>query len=133
MPLPDFFAFLDESLAGIRTDEPEVHCALTQSLGRLRARLVSDGVAVVVWLDSNSWRMDPGDREADIEVAFNRQTILDLIDGCLTLEEAILREQLLIFGSVDKVETFNDAFLIYIEGLIRMPGTAALVRRYRQQ
>ena len=133
MPPPDFFRLLRESLEGIRMDEPEVHRALTRSLGRLRARLVSDGAACVVWLEFDAWRMDPGDCDADIEVAFDRQIILDLIDGRLTLEDAILGEQLLIFGSVDKVEAFSDALLIYIEGLIRMPGTPALLRGYRQQ
>jgi hypothetical protein len=133
MPPPDFYRFLDRSLNELRVDEPDVHNALARSMGDLRARLVADGTVRTVWLESpDSW-MYEGKSEADIEVAFDRRVILDLIDGRVTLERAIFQERLRMRGSADAVQRFHDVLLIYLEGLIRMPGTSSLLKGYREE
>jgi hypothetical protein len=133
MPQPDFFAFLAESLEAIRMEEPEAHLALTRSIDRLRARLVSDGTVAVLRFESRDWRIELGAFDADIEVGFDREVTLDLIAGRLTLEDAIMSERLRIFGAADKINVFYDALLIYIEGMIRAPRSGALLKRYCRQ
>lgn len=127
---PDFFVFLSESLQEIRVCEPEVDRAIELSLGSLRAQLATEGVSLVVSRDAGGWRMEQGCSKADVRIAFNRQIVLDLIGGATTLNQAILDERLSIFGPVDKVARFYDVLLIYVEGLLRAPGTPALLKRY---
>ena len=131
MARPDFFAFLGNSLQGLSAEEPEAHRSLARAMGDLRAQLTTDGKVCSLSLDSLAWTMYYDDIKVDIEVAFDRQIVLDLIDGLLSLEDAILQERLRMQGSVTAIERFYDALMIYLEGLMRVPGTRALLEAYR--
>jgi hypothetical protein len=131
MPPADFFVFLRKSLSCIADEEPDAHRALTAAMGSMRARLVADGVARIILFDPPDWKIYAGPSEADLEVAFDRQIIMDLIDGRLTMEDAIYQERLRMRGSVETIERFHGALLIYLEGLIRTPGAAVMLESYR--
>jgi len=133
MPPPDFFTFLRTSLSVLSEEEPEAHRALAAALGNLRARLVADGVARTIRLDSLDWTIYSEASDADLEVAFDRRTILDLIEGSLTIEDAISRERLMMRGPVETIERFHSALMIYLEGLIRAPGTRAILKDYQME
>jgi hypothetical protein len=128
--LPDFFCFLSESLQEIRSSEPDVDRAIELSLGSLRARLVTEGVSFVVSRVPGGWRIEQTCAQADVHLIFDKGIVLDLIGGAVTLNQAILDERLSMFGSVDKIARFYDVLLIYVEGLLRAPGTSALLGRY---
>ena len=132
MPSADFFTFLHASLSVLAKEESEAHSALVAAFGPLRARLVADGVAASIWLDSSEWTIYRGSTNADLEVAFNRPIILDLIDGRLTMHDAINRERLKLRGSPEAIECFYDALTIYLEGLMRAPGALAILKDYRE-
>jgi len=133
MPSADFFSYLRDSLAVLEEEASEAHGALAAALGDLRARLVADGVARSIWLESSGWRIYPGPAEADLEVTFDRQIILDLIDGRTKIHDAIDRERLRLRGRVQAIERFHGALMIYLEGLMRAPGAAALLKDYREE
>jgi hypothetical protein len=127
---PDFRNFLEESLSDISLNEPEAHSALREALGSLSARLTSENGAFTIAASDAGWTFGEGD--ADVAVAFDAATVLDLVDGALTLTEAIEAERLRIIGSVAAVAAFYDALLVYLEGLLRAPGAPELLRRYRE-
>ena len=128
---PDFRSFLEQSLADIALNEPEADRALREALGPLRARLASEDGAFTIATSGHGWIL--GDEAAaDVAVAFEAGVLLDLIEGGLTLTEAIEAERLRIVGSVAAVAAFYDALLIYLEGLLRAPGAPDLLRRYRE-
>ena len=133
MPPADFFTFLRTSLSCIAAEEPDGHRALTAAMGRMRVRLVADGVARIIRFDFPDWAIYPEVSEAaDLEVAFDREIIMDLIDGRLTMEDAIYQERLRMRGSVETIERFHGALMIYLEGLIRTPGAPAMLEVYRE-
>jgi hypothetical protein len=132
MPSADFFTFLRTSLSRITAEEPDAHRALVGAMGKLRARLVADGVARIIRFDFPDWMICPGESETDLEVAFDREIIMDLIDGRLTMEDAIYQERLHMRGSVETIERFHGALMIYLEGLIRTPEAAVLLESYRR-
>jgi hypothetical protein len=127
----NFRAFLQESLSELERTEPDVDRALREALGSLRARLTTEGASLVISSDVTGWRISEDMPATDVDVAFDDQIIIDLIEGELTLNDAISRERLRISGSVDKVANFHDALLVYLEGLIRARGTPEILRRYR--
>jgi hypothetical protein len=131
MPPADFFTFLHASLSRMAAEEPDVHRSLAAMMDNLRARLVADGDARIIRFDVPGWRICAGTSEVDLEVAFDRKIIMDLIEGRLTMEDAIYQERLRVHGAVDSIERFHDALLIYLEGLIRTPGAAAMLENYR--
>jgi hypothetical protein len=133
MPPPDFFIFLRTSLSVLSEEEPEAHRALAAALGNLKARLVADGVARTIRVDSLDWTIYSGVGDADLEVAFDRRSILDLIGGSLTMEDAISLERLRMRGPVETIERFHRALMIYLEGLIRAPGTRAILIDYQME
>jgi hypothetical protein len=131
MPSADFFTFLRTSLSRIAAEEPDAHRALVGAMGNLRARLVADGVARTIRFDFPDWTIYAGESETDLEVAFDREIIMDLIDGRLTMEDAIYQERLRMRGSVETIERFHGALMIYLEGLIRTPEAPVLLESYR--
>jgi hypothetical protein len=132
MPSADFFSFLLTSLSRIAAAEPDAHRSLTDAMGSMRVRLVADGVARIVRFDFPDWRIYAEVSEADLEVALDREIIMDLIDGRLTMEDAIYQERLRVRGSVETIERFHGVLMIYLEGLIRTPEAPVLLESYRR-
>jgi hypothetical protein len=126
---PDFFGFLLRSLEEIGASEPEADLALALSLGPLRARITANGESFILARDAARWRIEASS-QADVHVSFDSHAVSDLIAGAVTLNEAILEERIAIVGPVDKVARFHDALVIYLEGLLRAPGTAQLLEQY---
>jgi len=128
---PDFRSFLEESLSDIALNEPEANQALRAALGPLSARLASEDGAFTIAAADAGWTF--GDETvADVAVGFDVAVLIGLVEGELTLTEAIETERLRIVGSVASVAAFHDALLIYLEGLLRAPGAPELLRRYRE-
>jgi hypothetical protein len=132
MPSADFFGFLRTSLSRLAAEVPDAHRALAGAMGNLRARLVADGVARTIRFDLSDWTIYAEDSDADLEVSFDREIIMDLIDGRLTMEDAIYQERLRMRGSVETIERFHGALMIYLEALIRTPGAPAMLESYRE-
>jgi hypothetical protein len=128
----DFFGFLRTSLSRLAAEVPDAHRALAGAMGNLRARLVADGVARTIRFDFSDWTIYAEDSDVDLEVSFDREIIVDLIDGNLTMEDAIYRERLRMRGPIERIERFYDALLIYLEALTRTSGAPAMLQSYRQ-
>jgi hypothetical protein len=129
---PDFFRFLRRALALIAADQPDAHLALITAMGRMRARLVANGEMGDVWFDPPDWMIGVSDRRADLEVSFDREVILDLVAGRLTLADAVDQERLRLLGAVEMIESFHAALLTFLEGLVRTSAAPAILKEYRQ-
>ena len=91
-------SFLEDALGEIARSEPEADRALRAALRGLRARLSDGALSFVLQADGEGWRFCDGAGTADIAVAFDEAVILDLIEGALTLNEAILGERITYLG-----------------------------------
>lgn len=125
-------SFLEDALGEIARSEPEADRALRAALRGLRARLSDGALSFVLQADGEGWRFCDGAGTADIAVAFDEAVILDLIEGALTLNEAILGERIIVFGPIDNICKFYDALFVFLEGLLRASGAPALLERFRR-
>lgn len=128
----DVRSFLEDALGEIARSEPEADRALRAALRGLRARLSDGARSFVLQADGEGWRFCDGAGTADIAVAFDEAVILDLIEGALTLNEAILGERITVFGPIDNICQFYDALFIFLEGLLRASGAPMLLERFRK-
>ena len=134
MPAADsFFAFLAQSMRILEKEAPERYASLSLAMGDMQAQLTANGSARIVRFDGSRFVLEREDVKADVDVEFASDTILDLVDGELSLEEAINSEVLWIRGAVEVVENFYDAVLIYIDGAMRSPGFLNLLKEFRRQ
>jgi hypothetical protein len=63
-------------------------------------------------------------------VISDRQAILDVVDGAVTLERAVLEDRIVLLGSVPDLVRFHDGLRIYLSGAVRAPGFAILLDEY---
>jgi hypothetical protein len=128
----DARSFLEDALGEIARSEPEADRALRAALRGLTARLSDGARSFVLQAGGEGWCFCDGERTADIVVAFDEAVILDLIEGVLTLHEAILGERIIVFGPIDNICKFYDALFVFLEGLLRASGASALLERFRK-
>ena len=134
MPATDsFFRFLAQSMRVLENEAPGRYQSLTMALGGMQAQLTADGSARVVRFEGSRFVLKNESGDVDVDVVFTSDTILGLIDGELSLEEAINNETLWIRGAVEIVEQFYDAVLVYVDGAIRSPGFLNLLKDFRRQ
>ena len=128
----DFFDYMRRSLSLIATEQPLAHRALTAAVGSMRVRLVANGLSRDVWFEPPEWVISPNGDLVDVEVTFDRDVILDLVDGHLTLAVAIEQERLGLRGVLGRIEAFHAALLIFLEGLVRTSEAPRMLQEYRQ-
>jgi len=75
------------------------------------------------------WR--EADLSEDVEVGLDKPILLDLVDGRVTLEDALLEERLRLRGSLDALVEFDEALYIYLGGAVRCPSFPELYAEYR--
>ncbi len=129
MARADFFAFLQDSLACLAAEEPQAHRALADAIGPMRLTLVAGGDARTIRCESDGWTL--ADREVGPTIEFDHQCILDLVDGRVTLHEAIAADRLRMSAPMADLERLHAALLIFIEGMLRAPAAPSMLERYR--
>lgn len=130
MPPPDVFSLMRRTLDTLAAEAPEAEAALRIAVGPIRTRLATEGRARIFHLRPEGFALDEAPGAADVEIAFDRTIVLDLAEGRLTLEEALLADRLHATGTVGAVTRLHEALMIYLEGLLRSPGAAALYDEY---
>lgn len=130
MPRHDVFDLMQRSLAAIAVEAPQADAALRKAIGPLRTLFATEGRARLLHLTSQGFALDESAQEADVEIGFDRAIVLDLAEGRLTLEEALIADRLHARGQVAEVTRLHEALMIYLEGLLRAPAAAALYDAY---
>lgn len=110
---------------------PSAHQAVCAAAGELSARLIACGRARVLTFHGSVPVFEP-DRAADVEVVFDNQVVLDLIDGEVSLEDALCLDRLQIRGTPAAVERLHTALMIYLDGVIRVSECLALLEGFRE-
>jgi len=131
MPERDFFDFLATSMTVLEREAPVGYRALESRLSGLRARLESGGVRRVVSFDRSRFLLGDDSGSPDVDAAFERGVVLELVDGATSLDQAILDDKLRVRGAVEAVERFYDGICLYVDAAVRSPGFVPLLERYR--
>jgi hypothetical protein len=132
MSSADFGDFLGRSLALLADEQPRSHARLCTHMAGRAVRFEVDGRAVLVRFARGGARIerDGADPEATI-ARLDRTTILDLVDGVVSLPDAILADRFHLRAELDDVARFHEALLAYLRGALRCPGFPALMDAYR--
>lgn len=102
------------------------------AVGSRRARIRLDEEAVDAEFGAGGGLLvtDPAG-EVDGEGAADRATVLDLLDGHVEVEDAILDGRLHVTGAVDDVARIFAAIEILLDGSARAPALQRLARDFR--
>lgn len=133
MPETVFARSLLRSLATIRRDVPWLYVQMREALGDRRVRLRVDGEALDLTGGEDDVTAQPPSEEADVIAVSTTQHILRVLDGELTLEEAILADEIEIYGEVESILRFHDALRLYVQGAVRSPRVPGQLRRLREE
>ncbi len=131
MPHLDFFEYLVRSVEALRADTPLAYRRFHNQFAPLRACLTAGTDTRTVWLENNRLVLAAGAHTAAIEARFAIDTIGALVDGELTLLDAVLDGQLWLRGRPEHVERFFDAFATFITGSMRSHAMQQLMYAFR--
>ncbi|MFT3772742.1 MAG: hypothetical protein QM820_45715 [Minicystis sp.] len=131
MPERAFADYLRSSLAQIERDVPAIHDLVRRCLGRLALRIEVDAEAVTV-RDDGARLAIGSEAEADVVARTGRRAIVALVDGELSLEEAVSRGDVDLVGEVGHLLAGLDALVAYLNGAARCPELLDLMDEFRR-
>jgi hypothetical protein len=131
MPPTDFFWFLSQSIDLLEKESSQNYSQLAAELNGLRASISAGEDRRLICFDEGRFFIDADAENHDIEVVCGTHTILELLDGKYSLEQALLDEVLFIKGNVGILGKFSNALSIYCNGALRSPGFLGLLSQYR--
>jgi hypothetical protein len=102
-------------------------------LGELRGRIVLDGEAADLAFDGDAIVVRAADPDAPVDVVGEADgaAVLELIDGWLPVEQAILDGRVRVRGSLPGVDRIFAAVEILLDAAPRAPALQELAREFR--
>ena len=125
-------ALLAESFEVLRREQPEAY-------GRMCERL--DGLAVSLEVEAERFAAVFSAQRAHVSAATGaevarvttrRRTVLDVLDDRQSLTEAVLTDAVEVVGPLDTLLRLHEGLVVYVQGAVRCPGFASLLRRLRE-
>jgi hypothetical protein len=128
----EFASFLSESLEILAREMPRTYARLCATLDGRCVAIEVDAPPVFVSFGASTCEVSPPDETTPtVEAALSKQTVLALIDGRDSLENAVWSDRFLLRAPVDELERFLEGLLLYLRGAVRCPSLPALLDRYR--
>jgi hypothetical protein len=127
----EFADLLEASLGALRRERPRSHRRLVAAMSHRPIRFEVEGDAFVLDFDETGPHLHPPDVPSSLELGLSKQTILDLVQGVISFDEAIWSDALRLRGPVDELTRFSDALLIYLRAAVRCPSFPQLFDAYR--
>lgn len=93
--------------------------------------LFVDGEEVSLTFAPGGVYLAPQVRYPTVVLHTSRRTILDVIDARLTLNEAVLADEILLQGSPADLAVYHEGLLTYVRGAVRCPSFPSLLERFR--
>ena len=98
------------------------------------------GRAVEITIDRETFTVDaagtlrvgPPSGSAPVTLRAASGTVDDVIDGRISLADAVLSDRLLAIGEVDDLRIAHDALIQFVHGGVRSPSVPAMRTRFRQ-
>jgi hypothetical protein len=129
----EFGDFLERSLAILAREMPRSHARLCAAMRGRCVAFTVDGPPVLLSFAEGGSAVGPVAGAApEIESALSKQTIFDLLDAEISLEEAVLSDRFLLRAPVRDLEVFFQALQLYLRGAVRCPSLPDLLEEYRR-
>ncbi|MGI9591765.1 MAG: hypothetical protein ACR2P8_10390 [Myxococcota bacterium] len=129
----EFQTFLAASMLLLEQEKPSVYARIGAMLRDEAVNVTLDGAALGIRFPHGRFAVGPPVEHPLIELASDRRAILDVVDGVLTLEDAVWDERIRLFGSLAALLLFLDALVAYLQGAVRCPSFPWLLDRYRDR
>lgn len=126
-----FRDFLADSFTILRREMPPAYAALCRCLAGHEVTLVVDGESVPVQFESEQALLLSAPVAPIIDVRTTSAAILDLVEACCTLDEAVMADRLLLRGSPRDLLLFHDGLMAYFHGALRAPSFPRLLQSFR--
>lgn len=130
---PSAGQFVKTSLAILQVECPPAYERLCQQLSGQTARLQIDGEPIDLLFQDNQVKVAvPSDDLApDTYLETSWQTVLDLVDARLSLDQAVLSNAVAVKGEVATVAQFYEGLHLYPSGAVRCPSFPLLLEHFR--
>lgn len=115
----------------MRDECPQAYGLICRLLASREALVLIDGETVALTFRLDEVHVLHQPHSPHVEMHTSRQTILDLIDARLTLDQAVLADAIVLRGNVQDLGLFHEAWLNYVRGAVRCPSFPALLDRFR--
>lgn len=126
-----FSTLVRRSLSVLRAEHPESYAVLCRDLRGERLGLAIDGEEMTVaFTGGEAEVLERGGGET-VGFGSARRTLIELLDGRLTLLEAIESGGVYLRGEVAAMARFHDGLVDYLRGAVRCPGFPALMKDLR--
>jgi hypothetical protein len=122
---------LAESLEALRREVPAAYRAMCQALDARELCLRVDGAPIVLAFSGESHRFLARPGRAPIEIRTAEETLHQLIDGELSLLEAVLSERVVVLASIDDLLRCEEGLSSYLRGAVRSPSFPRILERRR--
>jgi len=127
----DLQHFVEESLAVLEREAPTFFVSLCESVKDLHLSISSEGRPFALHFAANSIVTAAPSGADDVYLTTDRQAILALVDGELTVEDALRHDRLEVRGRPLAVACFFSGLLVYVRGGIRCPSFPRLISDFR--
>lgn len=131
MPPSDLRTFVERSLIALEYEAPASYRRLCGALAGQRVGISADGRQFALDCNGRTITAGPADGREGIVLGTDRETILALIDGVLSLEDALRKDRLIARGGVTLAVRTFDALLIYLRGAVRCPSLPPMLEQFR--
>lgn len=125
-----FARFLERSLWLLEREAPTAHRAIVTTLGMRSVNVQVDDEALALFAVRTTLVTAPPLDQPTTSAITSRRALSRLLRGELDLTEAILTDDVALFGSVEDLTTLYDALLCYFRGAVRSPGFPALLDEF---
>jgi hypothetical protein len=123
---------LRRSLDHLASEAAPSYGRLVTELGPLAVQVDVDGEMFCV--RRGGWRLavtEDAAPDAGVRISTSRRTVVDVLNGVLTLSEAVETGRVDVHGSLDDVLRAHDALLAYAHAAVRAPSVPGLVDELR--
>jgi hypothetical protein len=127
-----FASFLARSLTLLERELPWGYAAVCRALGEREVLIEVDGEKTPVMATGSVLRVERSSRAPVVECRTSRRAIVDLVDGKMTLVEAVESELVWLSGTVDDLLAFHDGLMAYLGGAVRSPSFVGLLGEFRE-
>lgn len=124
--------FVGASLTTLRQECPTAYVQLCMLLEPREVLLSIEGETVALAFDHAGAHILPRPRGPTLLLQTTRQTILDVIDDRLRLDEAVLADEILLQGAIEDLALLYEGLLTYVRGAVRCPSFPPLLDRFRE-
>ena len=125
---------LDESFSVLRQEVPEAHRRMCAELHGDAVAIRVDDESVVVTCDGAAMHtQDTGMTDGvSAEIRTSRKAILHVLNGHVTLTDAVLADAVGVRASLEALVRLNRGLALYVHGAVRAPSFPELLERFQR-